>query len=113
MNLKNPVRRNDLREKTMMEVDDCCDDDSGPCDDNSGPDEELDSNKVFDFEGEEKADDLLDDFADEATSIREQHNEWDDEAKCECRRRCIKLSNMVRIHVYCLFSFLLLRNSVI
>ena len=88
MTLKNPVRRNDLREKTMMEVDDCCDDDSGPCDDDSGPDEELDSNKVFDFEGEEKADELLDDFADEATCTREQHNEWDDEAKCECRRRC-------------------------
>ena len=106
MNLRNPVNRNDVREKTMMDVDDSCDDDSGPCDDDSGPDEELDSNKVFDFEGEEKGDELRDDLADESLCIRQQDNEWDDEAKCECRRRCIKLSNMVRIHVfYLLFSF--------
>ena len=102
MNFRNTAKRNNLREKTrnyidgddnsvMKEVDDCSDDDSGA-------DEEFDLNKAFDLEGEEKSDELLEDFADEATCIREQCKEWDNEAKC-------KLSKMVR-NVYCrLMSF--------
>jgi predicted LPLAT superfamily acyltransferase len=74
----------------MKEVDDCSDDDSGA-------DEEFDLNKAFDLEGEEKSDELLEDFADEATCIREQCKEWDNEAKCKY---------IARIHVYCrLLSF--------
>ena len=74
----------------MKEVDDCSDDDSGA-------DEEFDLNKAFDLEGEEKSDELLEDFADEATCIREQYKEWDNEAKCRY---------VARIYVHCwLLSF--------
>lgn len=86
-------------DNVMMEVNDCSHDEFGA-------DEEFLLNKAFDFEGEEISDDLLDDFGDEATCVREQCNELDDEAKSKCRRRCIKMSNMVRVYMYCqLLSF--------